>query len=268
MSEARPVFAPALKLIVRTGEGAADRITAGDPGREIGRPQRDEFLVGIHLLPTFGRERLRDRNVLEKANEADRQGERNQRQELGRGERGEREPRQSAGDFSDDAYAVARPELKSGDDGRADDHRDDRPAFRQRLRQGSREGLPARENPRQQVWKREQQQNARGADCQRWPAGLRHRPGQFPQQLVQMVGPRKRHAEQVFHLAQRDVTRRGTGKAGEHRLAQKVRENPQPRGTHRDLQGTHDERGSHGEREVARRTGLRHCADLRHDEQR
>ena len=131
----------------RAGEGAADRITAGDPGREIGRPQRDEFLVGIHFLPAFGRERLRDGNVLEKADEADREGERNQRQELGRGERGEREPRQSAWDLPDDAYAVARPEVESGDDGRADDDHDDRPALRQRLRQGRWECLSIAREP-------------------------------------------------------------------------------------------------------------------------
>jgi hypothetical protein len=55
----------------------------------------------------------------------------------------------------------------------------------------------------------------------------------------------------MLHLAQRDETRGGAGKPGEHRLAQEAGENPQPRGTHRDLHDTHDERGGHGEREIA-----------------
>jgi hypothetical protein len=105
----------------------------------------------VIFLPPLRCEGLCHGNAFEETDKAHHERERDQRQKLGSDEHGERELRQSDADFTDDVHPVAVLECESGDDGRADEDHDNRPALRQRLRQGDRERFPSLENTRQQA---------------------------------------------------------------------------------------------------------------------
>ena len=68
----------------RPREAARHRVAAGEACADIGRPQTDQFLVGVDALAFLGRKRLRDGNRFHEADDRDQQRRDEQRRDEGR----------------------------------------------------------------------------------------------------------------------------------------------------------------------------------------
>ena len=169
----------------RAGEAAGDRIAAGEGSGDIGGAERHQLLVGVDPLAPLGRERLRDRDRLDEADEAD-QDRGRQEIEPERGvERRQRQRRQATRDVAHGAHAVTR-EAEPGHRQSRRQHGRDRPGFGRDIRQppvqpeAEQQRLQPRAHP-------EQEADREGADRERRQVGAVRVQGERAPDLDQRV---------------------------------------------------------------------------------
>ena len=100
------VAAPGVEIDHRACEPARHRIAAAKPGRDIGRAQPDQFLIGIDALAPFGCQRLGHRNRFHKTHDRYDESRHQQRADHLDTEIGRAEQRQPLGHRANQRHAL------------------------------------------------------------------------------------------------------------------------------------------------------------------
>ena len=122
------VRAPAAFVDERLRHAAADRETAAQPGGEVGRGEREKFLVGIQPPAMLGRERAADGGRLHRAEQETRERQRQQFVQVRPVNRGQAEGRQPLRHFAQQLHP-ARVEAEPARSHDAAHHHEQRHGF-------------------------------------------------------------------------------------------------------------------------------------------
>ena len=240
---------PGIEIDDRAGEPAGDRIATGNGGGNVGGTEADQLLIRLDPLTLLGCQRLRNGDGFHKTDDRNQQRGTGKRQPQLAVEGWQMRHRQAGGNVAYNTHAFLA-ELKDGGQDRGHRYGCHRPGLGQDIGK-KRFHSHTKQQLLQAFAHPEEESRGRYADCEGDPVDLAKELQDGAEDVVKRM-PVRLDAEDVLELAGSNQQARRGDEAGNHRMAQEVRQEAEPEQAHGDQHQAREESENDGGTQIFR----------------